>query len=166
MLAFPDWDVKTGDFHCVEIYKDEKKIYEMKRMQGWNELPVGINPRKREIEYCCPRNVVDDTVVLLFSGTELLDQLTPMSIVVLKGEQAKLVFNQPCFIGSANIGSELKTDGLGRDKTIEFTYLNLFFKKPKYDDKGKLVQRPVQRKLYIAEKGIWFEAEKADVKRL
>lgn len=158
MLTFLDWDVKTGDFHCVEIYKGEKKIYEMKRMQAWGELPVGIRPRKKKIEYCRSLNVVDDTVVLLFSGASLLEQPIPMSIVVVKGEEAKLVFNEPCFIGSSDIGFQSETHN-GIEKNTEYAHLNLFYKKAKYDDRGKLVQRPVVRKLHITEDGIWFEPD-------
>lgn len=158
MLALPDWDIRPGDFHCVEIYKGENKIYEMKRMQAWGELPVGIRPRKKKTEYCRSVNVVDDTVVLLFSGASLLEQPIPMSIVVVKGENAKLVFNQSCFIGSSHIGFQRETHN-GIKINTEYAHLDLFYKKAKYDDRGKLVQQPVVRKLHITEEGIWFESD-------
>ena len=38
-FRFKDWGNDPGDYHVVEIYKDENKIYEMLSIDGWNYFP-------------------------------------------------------------------------------------------------------------------------------
>ena len=154
-LTFPDWDIKSGDFHCVEIYRDNKKIYEMKSMQGWDYLSERLSSRKKEFTFCRPFNVVDDTVVLLFQGTSLTNQLPTLPIVVIKRGKAQLVFNKPYKVLGLSYGTSTETFYFF-DKTIERAELYLVVKDAKYDDEGNVIEDPIYEKMQIVEEGIGF----------
>jgi hypothetical protein len=154
-LTFSDWDIKSGVFHCVEIYKGGKKIYEMKRMQGWTNLSERLSSRKKEFTFCRPFNVVDDTVVLLFQGSHLNDQSFQLPIVVIKKGKARLVFNQSYKVAGMSYGTSTETHYFA-SKTIEKAELHLIVKEAKYDEAGEMIERPIHKQLQIVEEGIGF----------
>jgi hypothetical protein len=154
-LTFSDWDIKSGVFHCVEIYKGGKKIYEMKRMQGWSNLSERLSSRKKEFTFCRPFNVVDDTVVLLFQGSHLNDQSFQLPIVVIKKGKARLVFNQSYKVAGMSYGTSTETHYFA-SKTIEKAELHLIVKEAKYDEAGEMIERPIHKQLQIVEEGIGF----------
>lgn len=154
-LTFSDWDIKSGVFHCVEIYKGRKKIYEMKSMQGWDYLSERLSSRKKEFTFCRPFNVVDDTVVLLFQGTSLTNQLPTLPIVVIKRGKAQLVFNKPYKVLGLSYGTSTETFYFF-GKTIERAELYLVVKDAKYDDEGNVIEDPIYKQLQIVEEGIGF----------
>jgi hypothetical protein len=154
-LTFSDWDIKSGVFHCVEIYKGGKKIYEMKRMQGWTNLSERLSSRKKEFTFCRPFNVVDDTVVLLFQGSHLNDQSFQLPIVVIKKGKARLVFNQSYKVAGMSYGTSTETHHFA-SKTIEKAELHLIVKDAKYDEAGEMIERPIHKQLQIVEEGIGF----------
>jgi hypothetical protein len=154
-LTFSDWDIKSGVFHCVEIYKGGKKIYEMKRMQGWTNLSERLSSRKKEFTFCRPFNVVDDTVVLLFQGSHLNEQSFQLPIVVIKKGKARLVFNQSYKVAGMSYGTSTETHYFA-SKTIEKAELHLIVKEAKYDEAGEMIERPIHKQLQIVEEGIGF----------
>ena len=154
-LTFSDWDIKSGVFHCVEIYKGGKKIYEMKRMQGWTNLSERLSSRKKEFTFCRPFNVVDDTVVLLFQGSHLNDQSFQLPIVVIKKGKARLVFNQSYKVAGMSYGTSTETHYFA-SKTIEKAELHLIVKEAKYNEAGEMIERPIHKQLQIVEEGIGF----------
>lgn len=91
-FRFKDWNDR-GDYHVVEIYKDENKIYEMLSIVGWNYFPKRLT--NGTINRCCyPVNINDDTVALVFDGVFYPYEYGLVGIVVLNNDQAKLVFNK------------------------------------------------------------------------
>ena len=155
-LTFPDRGIKPGDFHCVEIYMGERKIFEMKRFQGWSYLPERMARGRKNSAICCPFNVLDDTIVLLLYGTELMDQFPQLPIVVMKEGEARLVFNKPYKFIGMSFGTESETHRMGITKTIESAELFLQESNTKYDNEGNLIEKPIYRKLQIVEEGIRF----------
>lgn len=154
-LTFSDWDIKSGDFHCVEIYRNGKKIYEMRRMQGWDYLSKHLSSGRKEFTFCRPFNVVDDTVVLLFQGTPFMDQSFQLPIVVLKKGEARLVFNKPYKVLGLSYGTS--TEALYfLSKTIERAELFLMVKEAKYDEEGNCIEDPIYEKMQIVDEGIGF----------
>lgn len=153
-LTFSDWDIKSGDFHCVEIYKGDKKIYEMKCMQGWDYLSERLSSKRKEFTFCRPFNVVDDTVVLLFQGTPLTNQLPSLPIVVIKKGKAQLVFNKPYKVLGVSYNTLTKAFYF-LSKTTESANLYLMVEDAKYDE-GNMIERPIYKNMQILEQGIGF----------
>lgn len=92
-FRFKDWENDPGDYHVVEIYKDENKIYEMLSIDGWNYFPKQLT--NETINRCCyPVNINDDTVALVFDGVSYPYEYGLVGIVILNSNLAKLVFNK------------------------------------------------------------------------
>lgn len=95
--AFKIKDWEEGDFQYVEIYKDKKKIYEMSNGNSFIHFP------KEYIEDSSPKccyvaHMGEDAVALVFHEMTYGSNLPNMTIVVLKDNQATLVYNKECSI--------------------------------------------------------------------
>ena len=87
------WEGEPGDYNVVKVYKDGHEIYDMLCIMGWNYFPQKLTGES-ESHCCYPVNVTDDIVALVFHGIYINNQAPQIAIVVLKGTQAKLVFNE------------------------------------------------------------------------
>ena len=90
-----DWD--TGDFQYVEVYKDGQKIYELSNGNGWINFPNEYSGSS--VPHCCyVANMGKDAVALIFHEVSYGSNLPNMTIIVLKDNQATLVYNRECSI--------------------------------------------------------------------
>ena len=90
-----DWD--TGDFQYVKVYKDGQKIYELSNGNGWINFPNEYSGSS--VPHCCyVANMGKDAVALIFHEMSYGSNLPNMTIIVLKDNQATLVYNRECSI--------------------------------------------------------------------
>lgn len=95
--AFKIKDWEEGDFQYVEIYKDKKKIYEMSNGNSFIYFPkeyIGDSPT----QCCYVAHMGEDAVALVFHEMIVGSNLPNITIVVLKDNQATLVYNKECSI--------------------------------------------------------------------
>lgn len=137
-FRFKDWNDR-GDYHVVEIYKDENKIYEMLSIVGWNYFPKRLT--NGTTNRCCyPVNINDDTVALVFDGVFYPYEYGLVGIVVLNSDQAKLVFNKRFKI------HELKKT----DEEVKFVMQENIVEYSFYGDKAIPTSEPILKTLSIS----------------
>ena len=90
-----NWD--AGDFQYVEIYKGQKKIYEMSNGDSWINFPSEYSGDSSS-SCCYVAQMGKDAVALVFHEMTYGSNQPHMTIVTLKGNQASLVYNRECGI--------------------------------------------------------------------
>lgn len=115
----------------------------MLRIEGWNYFPQRLTNESTP-KCCYPINIGDDIVVLLFEGEYFSYERSPIGIIVLKDNQAKLVFNKRFKI------CELK-------KTNEDVKFVLQENIVQYYDIGKPDREPILKTLSISKDCISLE---------
>ena len=138
-----NWD--TGDFQYVEMYKDGQKIYELSNGNGWINFPNEYSGSS--VPHCCyVANMGKDAVALIFHEVSYGSNLPNMTIIVLKDNQATLVYNRECSINEIVLPKqemEISFDEEAPNShTIDYT--------PCYDT----------RKLFISKDGIKISSKR------
>ena len=138
-----DWD--TGDFQYVKVYKDGQKIYELSNGNGWINFPNEYSGSS--VPHCCyVANMGKDAVALIFHEVSYGSNLPNMTIIVLKDNQATLVYNRECSINEIVLPKqemEISFDEEAPNShTIDYT--------PCYDT----------RKLFISKDGIKISSKR------
>ena len=90
-----NWD--AGDFQYVEIYKGQKKIYEMSNGDSWINFPSEYSGNSSS-SCCYVAQMGKDAIALVFHEMNYGSNQPHMTIVALKGNQASLVYNRECDI--------------------------------------------------------------------
>ena len=95
--AFKIENWEEGDFQYVEIYKDQKKIYKLSNRNNWIHFPIKHSGASSP-QCCYVAHMGDDAIALVFHETIVERNLPNITIVVLKDNQATLVYNKECGI--------------------------------------------------------------------
>ena len=90
-----NWD--AGDFQYVEIYKGQKKIYEMSNEDSWTNFPSEYSGDSSS-SCCYVAQMGKNAIALVFHEMNYGSNQPHMTIVALKGNQASLVYNRECGI--------------------------------------------------------------------
>lgn len=98
-----DWENEPGDWHYFEVIYDGKVIFSLDYADGWEylskELRFNLTPTTEAFFY---KNMDKDAISLLFTGITIMSQPPFITIVVVKGGKATLVFNKPSYIEKAS----------------------------------------------------------------
>ena len=136
-------DGEPGDYNVVEIYKDEKKIYDMLCIMGWLYFPS--RHTKSSTPRCCYAvNMGDDAIALVFHGIYISSENPQIAIVVLKEDKATLVFNKTSDINEIRTSDDGVTTFILQENVQE------------YDIIGKPITAPILDILKVNKDGIYF----------
>jgi len=97
LQRYKGWDNEAGDFHIISIYNNTNLLLQLQNRDSWIKIPTELTQFTTN-NYFIPVTLSNSSTALIFIGYGYESEPPHLTIVVLSGNQAKLVFNEDYFI--------------------------------------------------------------------
>lgn len=94
---YDGWDADPGDFTVIDIKKGEQNIYQLKYDEGWDFFPQAWK-EFTPLKSCYIQQLDKGATALIFQSSIIMSQPPYITIVIVKGDKATLVYNKPSYI--------------------------------------------------------------------
>ncbi len=129
---YNNWENDPGDFHVIEVRYNNNVVLTLENPEGWDFFSQDFV--SSIMSYLCYGKVDldENTIVLLFTGTNIMSQPPYCTLIVLKEGKASLIYNQQAFINDIQKNNILTRIVLQRN-TVEWLNEKTQSNKPEYD---------------------------------
>lgn len=142
-LRYKGWDNESGDFNVIEILFGNDTLFTLKYADGWDNMSTDYGSYTSK--FCGIENLGNNTYAAIFKGIDIMSQPPYLTIVVMKGGKASLVFNKPMIINSIKTNSDgTKTFDL-QENTVEWI------------DENTPANSPITHTMTIKDGNIYFK---------
>ena len=143
-LRYKCWtDADPGDFNVIEILFNNDTILTLKFDNGWDNMSTDYGSYTSK--FCGIEKLGDNTYAAIFKGIDIMSQPPYLTIVVMKGGKASLVFNKPMIVNSIKTNSDgTKTFDL-QENTVEWI------------DENTPANSPITHTMTIKDGNIYFK---------
>jgi hypothetical protein len=101
LQRYKGWDNEAGDFHIISIYNNNNLLLQLQNRDSWIKIPANLRQFTSN-DYFIPVTLSNTSTALIFIGYAYASQPPHLTIVVISGSHAKLVFNEDYFIQQIN----------------------------------------------------------------
>ena len=142
-LRYKGWDNESGDFNVIEILFGNDTLFTLKYADGWDNMSTDYGSYTSK--FCGIEKLGNNTFAAIFKGVDIMSQPPYLTIVVMKGGKASLVFNKPMIINSIKTNSDgTKTFDL-QENTVEWI------------DENTPANSPITHTMTIKDGNIYFK---------
>lgn len=142
-LRYKGWDNESGDFNVIEILFGNDTLLTLKYADGWDNMSTDYGSYTSK--FCGIEKLGNNTFAAIFKGVDIMSQPPYLTIVVMKGGKASLVFNKPMIINSIKTNSDgTKTFDL-QENTVEWI------------DENTPANSPITHTMTIKDGNIYFK---------
>ncbi|WP_302434255.1 hypothetical protein [uncultured Prevotella sp.] len=142
-LRYKGWDNDPGDFNVIEISYGKDTLFTLKYDDGWDNMSTDYGSYTSK--FCGIEKLGNNTFAAIFKGVDIMSQPPYLTIVVMKGGKASLVFNKPMIINSIKTNSDgTKTFDL-QENTVEWI------------DENTPANSPITHTMTIKDGNIYFK---------
>lgn len=98
LQKYKGWDNEPGDFQIISVYNNSTNLLlQLHNIDSWIKIPAALRQFTTN-DYFIPVTLSNSSTALIFMGYQYPSQTPQLSIVILSGTQAKLVFNKDYYI--------------------------------------------------------------------
>lgn len=104
---FNGWEEDGGDFRVIKLYNNGNLLLEFADEEAWTKpLNKYSSNYSTLTDYCIIYPLEENVTALIFEGYTWASQAPRLTIIVIKGNKAKVVFNQSWVIEKFNAYSK------------------------------------------------------------
>lgn len=104
---YKGWEEDGGDFRVIKLYNNGNLLLEFADEEAWTKPSEEyLNDYSTLTNYCIIYPLEEDVTALIFEGYTWASQAPRLTIIVIKGDKAKVVFNQSWVIEKFNAYSK------------------------------------------------------------
>ena len=130
---YKDWETDGGDFRIIKLYHNGNLLLEFEDSEAWRKPYKGYsNNHSTLTDYCIVYPIENNVTALIFEGYPWSSQAPLLTIIVIKDNKAKVVFNQSWVIESFFPRSK------GFELIIEKEYLEFDNSNSQYLDRHRI----------------------------
>ena len=98
LQKYNGWDKEPGDFEILSIYNNSTNLLlQLQNANSWIKIPAELRQFTTN-DYFIPVSLSNSATALIFMGIRFPSETPKLTIVVLSGNKAKLVFNKEYYI--------------------------------------------------------------------
>lgn len=94
---YKGWENDPGDFNIISIYSSNNLLLQLQNRDSWVNIPAELSKYTTN-NYFIPVTLSSTSTALIFIGYGYENEPPHLTIVVLSGNQAQMVFNEDYFI--------------------------------------------------------------------